>query len=146
MSKVYNEVKKKRQHVHARSVVELHFWNSQSNAPLEIPLSLLAGKGPQFFLDELLNHAMTHISFDEEQMELLSLHFIFRGRRLNYNGIKFIEQNAEKMPVTIIHVELNFNYEKVWSSFRRLGYAVCPWAPCVYSAHLSTGCRLRSGD
>eukprot|EP00750_Incisomonas_marina_P016554 INCI19172.1.p1 GENE.INCI19172.1~~INCI19172.1.p1 ORF type:complete len:508 (-),score=110.83 INCI19172.1:166-1689(-) len=113
MSKVYNEVKKKRQHVHARSVVELHFWNSQSNAPLEIPLSLLAGKGPQFFLDELLNHAMTHISFDEEQMELLSLHFIFRGRRLNYNGIKFIEQNAEKMPVTIIHVELNFNYEKV---------------------------------
>jgi len=113
MSKVYSAVKKKRQDVASRSVVELHFSNSQANAALEVSLSELSGKGPQQFLDSLYDRAMAHISRSKEDLELLSLRFIFRGRSLNYNGIKFIEQYAEVSPVTVVHVELSFNYERV---------------------------------
>ncbi len=113
MAAVYSSVEKHRQDVAARSVVELHFWNSQATPALEVPLSVLAAKGPQFFLDALYAHAMAHLDLEPDQVELLSLHFLFRGRRLNYNGIKFIEQGSAKTPVTIVHVELNFNYERV---------------------------------
>ena len=107
----YSAVKKKRQD--AKGVVELHFSNSMHNPSLEVPLGELVTKGPQHFLDTLYAKAMDHINFTKEQQELLTLHFIFRGRRLNYNGIKYIELMAEQTPVTIVHVELDYNYERV---------------------------------
>jgi hypothetical protein len=110
---MFSSAKKQRALVNARSVVELHFSNHEVNAPLSVPLVALAGKGPQHFLDQLCNKAMKHIRFSEDQLELLSLHFVFRGRRLNYNGIKFIEENAGKIPVTVVHVQLDYNYERV---------------------------------
>ena len=110
---VYSAVKKQQEQINQNSVVELHFSNSKENPPLEISLADLVGNGPQNFLDTLYESAMTHINFTKEQMELLSLHFIFRGRTLNYNGIKFITQSAKDTPVAIVHVQLDYNYERV---------------------------------
>ena len=113
---VYSAVKKKKEMVHQQCVVELHFSNSRENPPLEISLADLLGKGPQHFLALLEESALAHVNFSEEQLQLLTLNFIFRGRLLNYNGVKFISQEAKQMRVVIIHVHLDYNYEKVCDS------------------------------
>ena len=93
------------------------------------------------------NRAVDHMSFTPEQMELLSLQFVFRGRTLNYNGIRFIEQFAGKAPVTIVHVQLNFNEERVrmWGQCASTQWIFCIALPCVaFALVVQCMCRVHA--